>query len=133
MSEPAVTTEPRPILSGDTRPALVYCALLLFAVTHRDSVWGYIWQGAFLLLLMVGVYSTFGSTDFKREAERYPGLSRREYVLTTGIPYLLLPLIGWVLACPMKWWPGVLVPGLPWIIGYVVVLPQLVKRPKLPG
>ncbi len=111
---------------------IFFVALLLAAATHRDSWWGVLWQVLYGLIVAVAVYSTFAPGEVRRELERMPGWTRRDILLFTGVPYVLIPVIGWIAAIPLHWFPGVFIPALPWLglilLALGVTVPGLAKR-----
>jgi hypothetical protein len=93
---------------------IVFTLLLVSAAAHRHSFWGYLWQLIFGGIVLLGAYSTFSPKEIAAEIARRPGTTRSSILVTTGVPYVLVPTIGWVLAIPLGWGPGALVPLLPW-------------------
>lgn len=104
---------------------IVFCLLLLFAATHRHSFWGYLWQTIFWVIVLVAAYSAFLPSEIAKEQARHPGMTKRDIFLITGVPYVVLPIIGWVLVIPLGWNWAVIVPALPWalllVIGMIAV------------
>ena len=95
---------------------IVYCLLLAAADSHRGSFWGYLWQGIFFALLAVAAYSTFSPKELALEQSRRPGTTRLHHYMTLGVPYLLVPAIGWALVEVAGWSGGVFVPAVPWLL-----------------
>ncbi len=115
---------------------IFFTGLLIAAATHRDSWWGVLWQALYGLIVAVAVYSTFAPSEVRRELERMPGWTRRDILLFTGVPYILFPVIGWTVAIPLHWFPGVFIPALPWagllLLGTGLPVPGIPVR-KEPG
>ena len=113
----------RPVLSGELQVPIIYLFLLIAAATHPRSFWGWLWLTLYALFLAVAAHSTFSLKEYAGEEQRWPGLSRREYMLTMGIPYFALPLVGGLLVA--TWRPdgvlvGIVVAVLPWILLYTL-------------
>ena len=114
---PAIAEAPSP--SGPSPSfaiSFIYTALLIAAATHADSGWGYLWLALFGILFIFALRSTFGRGDYESARTNAPTLTRREHVLMNGIPYVLLPLIGFVLVIPYGWIWGAVVPGVIWLV-----------------
>ena len=94
---------------------IVYGLLLIAVATHRGSVWGTVWQVVYLAIVALGAYSTFAPSELAGEQRRHPGTTRASHYVTFGVPYVLLPLVGWILVGPMRLPIGILAPIAPWI------------------
>lgn len=93
---------------------ILFCLLLLGAATHRGNFWGYLWQTIFFAFVAVALYSMFSAKDFEIEKKRDPELTRSRHYLTIGVPYVLFPVIGWVVTIPMGINGGFLIPAVAW-------------------
>lgn len=148
---PSAPTEPAPVAapaatSDHASPAasapqgrspnwgapIVFCLLLFGAATHRHSFWGYLWQAIFLAFVAFGVYSTASKRDFEIDRKRDSELTRTLYVITTGVPYVFFPLLGWTMVVPFGLNAGVIVPALAWVplifIGTALVAVEKLKQ-----
>lgn len=123
-SEPTATADTTVPLPGDhpTRSLDAGClpllnSFLLFLVAgHRHDGWGYLWQALFFALAAFAAWSALVPSEYAKASRSDPGLSRRAHVLRTGVPFVVLPLIGWGLVVPVGWDPGFLLPALPWLL-----------------
>ena len=128
MTEPnAEAPRIRPVLSGELQAPIIYAFLLIAAATHPRSFWGWLWLSLYAAFLAVAAFSTFSPKEYVAEEKRWPGLSRREYLLTMGIPYFALPLAGGLLvmagmqrASGAAILLGIVVALLPWLLLYSV-------------
>lgn len=114
---PAAASEPEPSThssSPNWGMPIVYCALLAGADSHRGTFWGYLWQAIFFALLAVAAYSMFSPRELAATQSRNPETTRVNHYITLGVPYLLFPVIGWVLVMVFGWSAGAFVPALPW-------------------
>ena len=98
--------------------SLAYTIVLVAAATHPHSFWGYFWQALFGVMLVFSLVTTFARGDYEASRTKAPALSRREHMLMNGIPYVLLPLVGWVLVIPFGWIWGAIVPGVIWLVPF---------------
>jgi hypothetical protein len=94
---------------------IVFVLLLLGAATHRGSWWGVLWQVLYFVIIGVALYSTFSPKEFAAELARRPGTTRGDVYLTLGVPYILVPIAGWIVTIPFNFAPGAFIPALPWV------------------
>lgn len=110
---------------------IVPSVLLLLVVTHRGDFWGTLWQVVFFSLVAVAAWSALSPSEFARASRGDPEMTRRDHILTMGVGFVVLPLLGWVVAVPLRWDPGFLIPALPWAVllayGYIAAA---FPRPK---
>jgi len=134
---PAKTRPPYP---SDYLPAhsaelgclpIVPSVLLLLVVTHRDDFWGILWQVVFFALIAVATWAALRPSEIASARRWDPELTPRAHRLRIGVGFVVLPLVGWVLAVPLRWDPGCVVPALPWvlILAYAYVASAL-RRPR---
>jgi phosphotransferase system glucose/maltose/N-acetylglucosamine-specific IIC component len=111
-------TQPAPVSYGSPNwgAPIVFVLLLVGAATHRGSWWGVLWQVIYFGIIAVAAYSTFSRKELREEQERRPGTTRRDVFLRIGVPYLLIPLIAWLITMPLGITLGTLVPALPWML-----------------
>jgi hypothetical protein len=102
--------------------------LLLLAATHRDDVWGTVWQAVFFAVVGLAAWSALSPREFAKAAAGDPGLSRREHILRYGAGFVLFPLVGWGLVVPLAWTPGFVVPAVPWAVVYAVAYAAAARR-----
>jgi hypothetical protein len=95
---------------------VLFTGFLIGAATHRDSWWGILWQVLYFAMLAVAAWSTFGPGDLREEQRRHPGTTRSDMLVRIGIPYLLIPLVGWLLVIPLNHGAAALLPAIPWIL-----------------
>ena len=112
----------------------MYTALLIAAATHRDSWWGWLWQGLFGALFVLALVTTFARGDYEAARAKAPALTRREHMLMNGVPLVLLPLVGWVLVIPFGWIWGAIVPGVIWLVplglGIAIEAVEAIRGPR---
>lgn len=91
--------------------SFLYTMLLFAAGTHLDSWWGYLWQALFAGLLVLGIGMAF-SRDAYESARIYdPMRTRAAHRLINGVPYVLLPVVGYVIVIRFQSLWGLLAPG----------------------
>jgi cbb3-type cytochrome oxidase subunit 3 len=90
--------------------------LLLLVVTHRDDFWGILWQVVFFALVAIATWAALRPSEFDAASRWDPELTLRGHRIRIGVGFVVLPLLGWVLAVPLRWDPGFLVPALPWAL-----------------
>lgn len=144
-AEPAPTLEPAAEAlappPGEDRPArstefgclpIAPSVLLLLVVAHRGDFWGTLWQVVFFSLVALASWSALSPTEFARANRSDPALTRRAHVVTMGVGFVALPLLGWVVAVPLRWAPGFLIPALPWAVAlaYAYVAPILQRSKR---
>lgn len=94
---------------------ILMCFLLFLTAGHRHDGWGYLWQGLYLAVVAVAVYSTLSPKEFERDHGQHPERTRRVHIVVMAVPYVLFPAAGWVMVVVVGWNAGVLVPALPWV------------------
>jgi hypothetical protein len=109
---------------------IIFVLLLSGAATHRGSWWGVLWQALYFAVIVVGLYSTFSPKELAAEQARRPGTTRRDVYLTLGVPYLLVPIVAWIVTIPFAFAPGAFIPALPWV-ALIVAGSFAALRPKL--
>jgi hypothetical protein len=136
--EPAGAAEPAPAAeqpvsygSPNWGAPIIFTGLLIAAATHRGSWWGTLWQVLYFAVIAVAAYSTFSRKELREEQQRRPGTTRGEVYLRTGVPYLLVPVVAWVLAMPLGFGAAVILPAIPWILlALLGIGVALFKRPS---
>ena len=118
---PATEMEPveAPVTQGSSPnwgAPIGFCLLLLGAVTHRGNFWGYLWQACYLGIVVVATYSTFSPKELAAEKLRRPGTTRREHYVKLGVPYILVPVVAWTIAIPLRVNGAWMLPALPWAL-----------------
>jgi hypothetical protein len=95
---------------------IVPSVLLLLVVSHRDDFWGILWQVVFFALIAVSTWAALSPSEIAGARRWDPSLTPRAHRLRIGVGFVVLPLVGWVLAVPLRWDPGCVVPALPWVL-----------------
>jgi uncharacterized protein YneF (UPF0154 family) len=126
MAEAIAEAVPTPRGSSPNWGApILFCGLLYGAAT-AGVWWSVLWQVLYFVLVALGAYTAFSAKEFAGELKRDPATTRREHYLKFAVPYVLVPVIAWVLAIPVGWTSAALLPALPWVlliaIGLVAVL-----------
>ena len=118
----ADTTEPQSPAgrSPNWGAPLILCALLYGAASQGRSAWGLVWHGLYVAAVLLGAYTAFSNKEFEAERRRAPGTTRFQHIVWYGVPYVLFPVAGWLLAILAGSRFGTLVPALPWV---ALVLP----------
>ena len=86
--------------------------LLWAAATHAGSWWGWFWQALYAGMLVLALTLTFGPAAFESARTYEPALTRRTHILLNGVPYVILPIVGWVVVIQIGSLWGLLAPGL---------------------
>ena len=90
----------------------VACTVLLFAAgTHLGSWWGYLWQALFAGVLLLGIGMAFGRDAYESARIYDPMRTRAAHMLINGVPYVLLPVVGYVIVIRFQSLWGLLAPG----------------------
>jgi hypothetical protein len=132
--EAAAPAEERRGSSPNWGAPIIFVLLLFGAATQRGNGWGYLWQILFGLVVAVGAHTAFSPKEFAAELKRDPQATRATHALTFGIPYVLIPVVAWVVTIPLGRNWGSLIPAAPWallaVFGIGLVAREALRKPR---
>ena len=138
----ALATEALASEGPESRPSspafgmsFLYTMLLFAAGTHLGSWWGYLWQALFAGLLLLGIGMAFGRDAYESARVYDPTRTRAAHMLINGVPYVLLPVVGYVIVIRFQSLWGLLAPGVIFIgllaATYAIEVVDRWRGPKL--
>ena len=108
---------------------LIYVILLTAIRATQRSWWSLLWLGIYFGIWALAVYSTFHPKELAAEQARRPGTTPAFHYVRYGVPYVLFPFVGWLVAVRLGWGLGVFIPALPWIF-LIVGAPFIAVRSR---